>query len=74
VRRSRPIVRTSAHRIGAPRGGAGMISGGLIFALVLGKTVGLSLCHDQEVLRGSPATRSFSTIYLKQDKIIALVA
>ncbi|MBV9841918.1 MAG: FAD-dependent oxidoreductase, partial [Sphingomonadaceae bacterium] len=36
------------------------------------QTVGLSIGHDQVVLRGDPATRSFSLIYLKQGKLIAL--
>jgi 3-phenylpropionate/trans-cinnamate dioxygenase ferredoxin reductase subunit len=36
------------------------------------QTIGLSIGHDQEVLRGSLATRSFSVIYLKQNKVIAL--
>lgn len=36
------------------------------------QTAGLSTGHDQTVLRGDPATRSFSVIYLKQGKVIAL--
>ena len=36
------------------------------------QTIGLSIGYDQEVLRGSLATRSFSVIYLKQNKVIAL--
>lgn len=36
------------------------------------QTVGLSTDYDATVLRGDPATRSFSLIYLKQGKIIAL--
>jgi 3-phenylpropionate/trans-cinnamate dioxygenase ferredoxin reductase subunit len=36
------------------------------------QTVGLSGGHDQAVLRGDPATRSFSVVYLKQGKVIAL--
>lgn len=36
------------------------------------QTVGLSIGHDATVLRGDPATRSFSVIYLKQGKVIAL--
>ena len=36
------------------------------------QTMGLSLGHDQTVLRGEPATRAFSLIYLKQGKVIAL--
>ena len=36
------------------------------------QTVGLSTDHDNAVLRGDPATRSFSVIYLKGGKVIAL--
>lgn len=36
------------------------------------QTMGLSLGHDQTVLRGDPATRSFSLVYLKCGKVIAL--
>ena len=36
------------------------------------QTVGLSIGYDQAVLRGDPATRSFSLIYLKQGRVIAL--
>lgn len=36
------------------------------------QTVGLSAGHDQTVLRGHPANRSFSIIYLKAGKVIAL--
>ena len=36
------------------------------------QTVGLSLGHDTTVLRGDPATRSFSVIYLKGGQVIAL--
>ncbi len=36
------------------------------------QTVGLSALHDETVLRGDPATRSFSLAYLKQGKLIAL--
>lgn len=36
------------------------------------QTVGLSAGHDATVLRGDPATRSFSVVYLKQGKVIAL--
>lgn len=36
------------------------------------QTVGLSLHHDQTIVRGSPAERSFSVIYLKNRKVIAL--
>jgi 3-phenylpropionate/trans-cinnamate dioxygenase ferredoxin reductase subunit len=34
--------------------------------------VGLSTGHDTAVLRGDPATRSFSVVYLKNSKVIAL--
>ena len=36
------------------------------------QTVGLSLGHDATVLRGDPATRRFSVIYLKEGRVIAL--
>ena len=36
------------------------------------QTVGLSLGHDSIVLRGDPAARSFSAIYLREGKVIAL--
>lgn len=36
------------------------------------QTVGLSTGYDATVLRGDPATRSFSVIYLKHGKVIAL--
>jgi len=36
------------------------------------QTCGLSVGHDQTVLRGDPAARSFSVLYLKQGKVIAL--
>jgi len=36
------------------------------------QTVGLSVGHDATVLRGDPATRSFSLVYLKQGRVIAL--
>jgi 3-phenylpropionate/trans-cinnamate dioxygenase ferredoxin reductase subunit len=36
------------------------------------QTVGLSVGHDQTVLRGDPATRSFSVVYLKDGRVIAL--
>lgn len=35
------------------------------------QTVGLSTGHDATVLRGDPATRSFSLIYLKAGRVIA---
>lgn len=36
------------------------------------QTVGLSVGYDATVLRGDPASRSFSVIYLKHGKVIAL--
>ncbi|MDG6080277.1 NAD(P)/FAD-dependent oxidoreductase [Erythrobacter litoralis] len=36
------------------------------------QTAGLSIGYDQTVLRGSMADRSFSVIYLKADRVIAL--
>ena len=36
------------------------------------QTVGLSMGHDETVLRGDPENRSFSVIYLRDDKVIAL--
>jgi 3-phenylpropionate/trans-cinnamate dioxygenase ferredoxin reductase subunit len=36
------------------------------------QTVGLNLGYDAAVVRGDPATRSFSTIYLKDGRVIAL--
>jgi 3-phenylpropionate/trans-cinnamate dioxygenase ferredoxin reductase component len=36
------------------------------------QTVGLSTNHDAAVMRGDPATRSFSIVYLKQGRVIAL--
>jgi 3-phenylpropionate/trans-cinnamate dioxygenase ferredoxin reductase subunit len=36
------------------------------------QTVGLSLGHDATILRGDPATGSFSLIYLREGRIIAL--
>ncbi|MFM9851353.1 MAG: NAD(P)/FAD-dependent oxidoreductase [Sphingomonadaceae bacterium] len=36
------------------------------------QTVGLSTGHERAVLRGDPATRSFSIVYLKGGKVIAL--
>ena len=36
------------------------------------QTVGLSAGYDATVLRGDPETRSFSVVYLKQGKVIAL--
>ena len=36
------------------------------------QTVGLSTGYDQAILRGDPATRSFSVVYLKAGRVIAL--
>lgn len=36
------------------------------------QTIGLSLGYDQEILRGEPALGSFSVIYLREGKIIAI--
>jgi 3-phenylpropionate/trans-cinnamate dioxygenase ferredoxin reductase subunit len=36
------------------------------------QTVGLSAGHDAAILRGDPATRSFSLVYLKGGRVIAL--
>jgi 3-phenylpropionate/trans-cinnamate dioxygenase ferredoxin reductase component len=36
------------------------------------QTVGLSTDHDDLVLRGDPATRSFSVVYLREGRVIAL--
>ena len=36
------------------------------------QTVGLSIGHDTTVMRGDPAARSFSIIYLKEGKVLAL--
>ncbi len=36
------------------------------------QTVGISAGHDETVLRGDPAARAFSVIYLKGGKVIAL--
>lgn len=36
------------------------------------QTVGLSLGHDRTVLRGSPDSRSFSLVYLKDGTVVAL--
>jgi 3-phenylpropionate/trans-cinnamate dioxygenase ferredoxin reductase subunit len=36
------------------------------------QTVGLSMGYDQVIQRGDPASRSFSLIYLKDSKVIAL--
>lgn len=36
------------------------------------QTVGISSGHDEAILRGDPETRSFSVVYLRQGKVIAL--
>ncbi len=36
------------------------------------QTIGLSVGHDGLVVRGRPADRSFSIVYLKRGKVIAL--
>lgn len=36
------------------------------------QTVGLSTGHDQTVVRGDPATRSFSVVYLRGGRVVAL--
>jgi len=36
------------------------------------QTVGLSLGYDEVIVRGDPATRSFSVIYLKEGHVLAL--
>src|SRR3546814_563371 len=36
------------------------------------QTVGLSSGHDKVIVRGEPATRSFSVLYLKGGRLIAL--
>lgn len=36
------------------------------------QTVGVSAGHDQAVVRGDPATRSFSVVYLRAGRVIAL--
>ena len=36
------------------------------------QTIGLSIGYDQLVVRGDPAARSFSVVYLKQGRVIAL--
>ena len=36
------------------------------------QTVGLSLGHDRTILRGRPDERSFSLIYLREERVIAL--
>jgi 3-phenylpropionate/trans-cinnamate dioxygenase ferredoxin reductase subunit len=36
------------------------------------QTVGLSIDHDEEVLRGAPESRSFSVVYLRSGRVVAL--
>jgi 3-phenylpropionate/trans-cinnamate dioxygenase ferredoxin reductase subunit len=36
------------------------------------QTVGLSIGHDEAVLRGDTGTRSFSIVYLKEGRVVAL--
>ncbi|WOE76576.1 NAD(P)/FAD-dependent oxidoreductase [Alterisphingorhabdus coralli] len=36
------------------------------------QTVGMTLGHDEEILRGDPESGSFSVIYLRDDKVVAL--
>ena len=36
------------------------------------QTAGLSIDHDETVLRGDPAERKFSVVYLKEGRVIAL--
>jgi 3-phenylpropionate/trans-cinnamate dioxygenase ferredoxin reductase subunit len=36
------------------------------------QTIGLSAGHDEAVLRGNPAARSFSIVYLRRGRIVAL--
>lgn len=36
------------------------------------QTVGLSLDHDETIVRGDPAARKFSIVYLKEGRVIAL--
>jgi len=36
------------------------------------QTVGLSTGHDEAVLRGDPGTRSFSVVYLRNGRVVAL--
>ena len=47
----------------------------VLFDVISGfATVGLSTGYDAEIVRGDPASRSFSVIYLKQGRIIAVDA
>ena len=36
------------------------------------QTVGLSIDHDAAVVRGDPAQRKFSVVYLREGRVIAL--
>lgn len=36
------------------------------------QTVGLSVDHDERIVRGDPASRSFSVVYLRQGQVVAL--
>ena len=36
------------------------------------QTVGLSIGHDAEVVRGDPSSRSFSIVYLRRGRVVAL--
>lgn len=36
------------------------------------QTAGLSIGHDQAVVRGDPANRAFSVVYLKRGRVIAI--
>ena len=36
------------------------------------QTIGLNIDHDEAIVRGDPATRSFSVIYLKQGHVLAI--
>jgi 3-phenylpropionate/trans-cinnamate dioxygenase ferredoxin reductase subunit len=36
------------------------------------QTIGLSTGHEEEVVRGDPSARSFSIVYLKQGRVVAL--
>lgn len=36
------------------------------------QTVGLSRGHDEQIVRGDPASRSFSVVYLKEGAVVAL--
>lgn len=36
------------------------------------QTVGVSTLHDAAIVRGDPATRSFSVVYLRKERVIAL--